>query len=107
MGPLILFVCIIFYVGLDSIKNYCFPESVAEYNHKADLEGLVDYWEALETSSDRPVLIGREIFYTSKYACQTFTDESFKKLQDAEVAHVEKIIQGVPSYHILDNIAYR
>ena len=50
----------------------------------------------------------RERYYQDKYKnFNTYREESFSKLLSAKAADLDKVIQGVASYRILENLAYR
>ena len=52
--------------------------------------------------------IGREKYYQAKYeGFVTFKQDCFAKMVSAKPAVLDKRIQGVPSYRITDNLAYR
>lgn len=70
-------------------------------------EGLADYWSAIDPKT-KPMQIGREKYYQDKYpGFLTFTDDSFPKMIKARPAALDKRIQGVQSYRLTDNLAYR
>ena len=70
-------------------------------------EGLADYWSAIDPKT-KPMQIGREKYYQDKYpGFLTFTDNSFPKMIKARPTTLAKRIQGVPSYRLTDNLAYR
>ena len=52
--------------------------------------------------------LGREKYYQDKYpGFYTYKEASFTKMVSARPAILDKRIQGVPSYRITDNLAYR
>mmetsp|Transcript_27157 Transcript_27157/g.33767 ORF Transcript_27157/g.33767 Transcript_27157/m.33767 type:complete len:187 (-) Transcript_27157:330-890(-) len=69
------------------------------------VEGLSDYYDALK-ESDKQALIGQEEYF-KKYKLKTFSDEQFAQLKQSETADLEKIIMGVATYRILDNLQYQ
>lgn len=69
------------------------------------VEGLAEYYDALK-DSDKACLIGQEEYF-KRYGVKTFTDEQFSKLKQSETADLEKIIMGVATYRILDNLQYQ
>ena len=69
------------------------------------VEGLSDYYDALK-DSDKQALIGQEEYF-KKYNMKTFSDEQFAQLKQSETADLEKIIMGVATYRILDNLQYQ
>ena len=70
------------------------------------VEGLADYYEALKLG-DKASIIGQEETMLAQYQIKTFSDEQFKKLKVADTADTEKIIMGVASYRLLEDMIYQ
>jgi len=67
---------------------------------RAELEGLVPYYQALPFSK-RNKLLANEIYYSQNYGIVTLTPEAKRKLLDSEPAVKEKRIVGEATYRIL------
>lgn len=89
---------------------YCWITGRNEESEEEDeegmlVEGLEDYYVALK-KDDKQALIGQEDSFTYQYGCKTFSDEQLVKLKAAETAGTEKIIMGVATYRLIDNLQY-
>ena len=67
---------------------------------------MVNYQDALK-EADRSSLLGQEETFKSKYGVKTFSDEQFTKLVNSETAALDKIIQGISTYRMLDSLEYQ
>ena len=88
-----------------SLIQSCRGEVEEEDDEDQLVEGLADYYDALK-DADKAALIGQEEYFF-KYKVKTFSDEQFSKLKQSETADLEKIIMGVATYRILDNLTYQ
>ena len=70
------------------------------------VEGLEEYYVALK-DDDKASLIGSEDSFSYEYGVKTFSDDQLYKLKQSGTADKEKIIMGVATYRILDNLAYQ
>lgn len=101
-GPLWLLILIFVW----SLIQHCRGVSEEEGDEEDQLvEGLADYYDALKVA-DKAALIGQEEYFF-KYKVKTFSDENFAKLKQSETADLEKIIMGVATYRITDNLSYQ
>ena len=105
-GPMWLLILIMLW------SIYCWAtgrnqESEGEGEDEEQLfEGLADYYDALK-EDDKQALIGQEEYF-ARYEIKTFSNEQFTKLKQSEKQEdEEKIIMGVATYRILDNLAYQ
>ena len=78
------------------------------------VEGLDDYYDALK-KNDKAAYIGHEEYF-SKYGVKTLSEEQLarlklsKKKQDEipeKDLDLDKLIQGVATYRLLDNLQYQ
>jgi len=70
------------------------------------VEGLEDYYDALK-AGDKSITIGQEETMIRQYNVKTFSDEQMIGIKNAGQADKEKIIMGVATYRILENLAYQ
>ena len=65
-------------------------------------ENLANYFEAIQ-ESDKEYLINAEDHFVHHYGLRTYTPRELDKLKHTKMAAVDKTIEGVASYRILDN----
>lgn len=104
-GPLWLLILICFW----NIINCCRVETEEAVDEEGLIEGLDDYYDALK-NYDKATLIGHEEYF-SRYGCKTISTEQLAKIKESkfkmdakEVLDLDKLIQGVGTYRILDNL---
>jgi hypothetical protein len=74
-GPLILFIFVFSYFAFYWIRKYVLridDSSEDKYAKMQLIEGLADYWAALKPDKDKPVMIGRELYFIDKYRMPTY-----------------------------------
>ena len=103
-GPLWLLILIIAWSFFKKITGYCGDDEEDEGDQL--VEGLADYYEALK-KGDKASIIGQEETMLAQYQIKTFSDEQFQKLKSADTADQEKIIMGVASYRLLEDMVYQ
>lgn len=103
-GPLWILVLIMLW----SLYCWCTGrnEEVEDDEEEMLVEGLEDYYVALK-KDDKQALIGQEDAFSYQYGCKTFSDEQLTKLKAADTAGTEKIIMGVATYRLIDNLQYQ
>ena len=101
-GPMWLSIGILIWSLIQTCRG---EQEDAESEDDQLVEGLADYYDALK-ADDKAALIGQEEYFM-KYKVKTFSDEQFSKLKQSETADLEKIIMGVATYRLLDNLAYK
>lgn len=102
-GPLWLLILIMAW-GIFCWATGCCQEEEEEDDQLC--EGLAAQQEALK-EDDKFTIIGEEETYISKYQTHTLTGEQLTKIKNSETADTEKIIMGVATYRILDNLEYQ
>jgi hypothetical protein len=69
-------------------------------------EGLVNYFEALSQESKDDMISTENHFY-KHYKLSKFGFRQFKRLTESKIAPINKRIEGIPTYRILDNPIYK
>ena len=51
-------------------------------------------------------MIAKEEYYIRKYNCRSLTESALEKLKNPNKIPEEKVIMGVPTYRITENLIY-
>jgi len=93
----------VFFVIHNSIKKVKKLAIGEEYELDED---LANFFSAIQLK-DRKDIVASEEVYMRKFGIKTYEERAFDRLKESESANLDKIMMGVPTYRLLDNLVYQ
>ena len=69
------------------------------------VEGLEEYYNA-QKKENKAIIMGQEEYYKKNFGVKSYSDHQYEKLKASQCGDLDKIIQGVSTYRLLDSLTY-